>query len=100
MANAPEQLIAGMRFTAARVLSRRISEESRKAGVSVEPYCSLELKDLSGLDLGTCCLQWVFMATELFPKSSHPFGHEWLIRHILDIVTNLIIRAKHKIEQL
>lgn len=43
MANAPEQLIAGMRYTAARVLSREIPEERRKAGVSVEPYCSLEL---------------------------------------------------------
>lgn len=41
MANAPEQLIAGMRFTAGRVLSRGIPEESRKAGMSVEPYCSL-----------------------------------------------------------
>lgn len=40
MANAPEQLVAGMGFTAAGVLSRRILEESRKAGVSVEPYCS------------------------------------------------------------
>lgn len=56
MANAPEQLIAGMRLTAARVLSRGILEESRKAGVSMEPYCSLELKHLSGLELGTCCL--------------------------------------------
>lgn len=76
MAKALEQLAAGMRFTAARVLSRGIPEESRKAGVSVESYCSLELKYLSGLELGTCCLQWTFMATELFPKSSHPFGHE------------------------
>lgn len=41
MANAPEQLIAGMRFTGGRVLSRGIPEESRKAGMSVEPYCSL-----------------------------------------------------------
>lgn len=36
-----------------------------------------------------------------FPRVVIPLdSSNWLIRHVLDIVTNLIIRAKRKIEQL
>lgn len=46
MTNALEQLVLGMRFTAARVLSRGIRKEIRKAGACVEPHPSLGLRYL------------------------------------------------------
>lgn len=46
MTNTPEQLVLGMRFTAARVLNRGILKETRKAGTCVEPHPSLGLRDL------------------------------------------------------
>lgn len=67
MTGALEQQVLGMRFIAARVLSRGILKEIRKAGACGDsPFPRTYIFTYS-LELGTC-VEWGFMAPELLPK--------------------------------
>lgn len=99
--SALQQLVLGMRVTAARVMSRGIPKESRKAGACGEPHPSLGLRYLPVAFSEVPVYSGKSWPLSYFPEVVIPLdASNWVTKHGLDIVTNLTIRARHKPQQL